>query len=34
MKDLNQKDEAYQKIKEMIMHGDLQMGQNVSDRLL
>ena len=31
---LNQKESAYQKIKGMIVHGDLQMGQNVSDRLL
>ena len=34
MIDLNQKESAYQKIKGMIVHGDLQMGQNVSDRLL
>ena len=34
MIDLNQKENAYQKIKGMIVHGDLQMGQNVSDRLL
>ena len=34
MIDLNQKENAYQSIKEMIVHGDLQMGQNVSDRLL
>ena len=34
MTDLNQKENAYQKIKGMIVHGDLQMGQNVSDRLL
>ena len=34
MTDLNQKENAYQSIKEMIVHGDLQMGQNVSDRLL
>ena len=32
MTDLNQKENAYQSIKEMIVHGDLQMGQNVSDR--
>ena len=34
MNDLNQKENAYQKIKEMIVQGDLQMGQNVSDKLL
>ena len=34
MIDLNQKENAYQKIKEMIVQGDLQMGQNVSDKLL
>mgnify|MGYP001380369388 FL=1 len=34
MIDLNQKESAYQKIKGMIVHGDLQMGQNVSDKLL
>ena len=34
MIDLNQRENAYQKIKGMIVHGDLQMGQNVSDRLL
>ena len=32
--DLNQKENAYKKIKEMIVDGDLQMGKNVSDRLL
>ena len=32
--DLNQKENAYKKIKEMIVDGDLQMGTNVSDRLL
>ena len=34
MIDLNQKENAYQKIKGMIVHGELQMGQNVSDKLL
>ena len=34
MNDLNQKENAYQKIKEMIVQGDLQMGQSVSDKLL
>ena len=34
MIDLNQKENAYKKIKEMIVDGDLQMGKNVSDRLL
>ena len=34
MIDLNQKENAYQKIKEMIVQGDLQMGQSVSDKLL
>ena len=34
MIDLNQKENAYQNIKKMIVHGDLQMGQHVSDRLL
>ena len=34
MMDLNQKENAYKKIKEMIVDGDLQMGQNISDRLL
>ena len=34
MIDLNQKENAYQKIKGMIVHGDLQMGQNISDKLL
>ena len=34
MIDLNQKENAYKKIREMIVHGDLQMGQNVSDKLL
>ena len=32
--DLNQKENAYKKIKEMIVDGDLQMGKNISDRLL
>ena len=34
MVELNQKENAYKKIKRMIVNGDLQMGQNVSDRLL
>jgi DNA-binding GntR family transcriptional regulator len=34
MADLNQKEIAYKIIKEMIVVGDLQMGQNVSDKLL
>ena len=34
MIDLNQKENAYQKIKGMIVQGELQMGQNVSDKLL
>ena len=34
MMDLNQKENAYKKIKEMIVDGDLQMGKNISDRLL
>jgi GntR family transcriptional regulator, rspAB operon transcriptional repressor len=34
MVDLNQKEIAYKIIKEMIVDGDLQMGQNISDKLL
>ena len=34
MIDLNQKENAYKNIKKMIVYGELQMGQHVSDRLL
>ena len=34
MIDLNQRENAYQRIKEMIVNGELQMGQNISDRIL
>ena len=34
MLDLNQRENAYQRIKEMIVNGELQMGQNISDRIL
>ena len=34
MVDLNQRENAYQRIKEMIVNGELQMGQNISDRIL
>ena len=32
--DLNQKEVAYQRIKAMIINGELQMGQNISDKIL
>ena len=32
--DLNQREFAYQRIKAMIINGELQMGQNISDRVL
>ena len=34
MIDLNQRENAYQRIQEMIVNGELQMGQNISDRIL
>ena len=34
MIDLNQRENAYQRIKGMIVNGELQMGQNISDRIL
>ncbi len=32
--DINQREDAYQRIKEMIVNGKLQMGQNISDKML
>ena len=32
--DLNQREVAYQRIKAMIINGELQMGQNISDKIL